>query len=172
MGIGIPIFRQVEITIVVAENDTPIRLQIERSNPAILAPQLLWLSTKSRTRLTSPRRLILACAMKNTSKNKKEHNQIANEWLSHEVGDSQTDERWNCSWQNNLSKTQTLMEGQRLFMKTLGSCKSPRHTPNGPKLDTWSNGPKDGVVAPWQILDADLFRRFPLILKGFWRETT
>ena len=28
--------------------------------------------------------------------------------------------------------------------------------PNGPKHDTWSNGPKDGVVAPWQILDADL----------------
>jgi len=38
MGAGIPIFRQVEVTIVVAENDTPIRLQIERSNPAILAP--------------------------------------------------------------------------------------------------------------------------------------
>ena len=36
MGTGIPIFRQVMITIVVAENDTPIRLQIERSNPAIL----------------------------------------------------------------------------------------------------------------------------------------
>ena len=38
---GIPIFHQVEVTIVVAENDTPIWLQIERSNPAILAPQLL-----------------------------------------------------------------------------------------------------------------------------------
>ena len=79
METGIPIFRQVMVTIVVAENDTPIRLQIERSNPAILAPQLLWLSTKSRTRLTSPRRLIPACATKNTSKNKKEHNQISNE---------------------------------------------------------------------------------------------
>ena len=44
---GIPIFRQVVVTIVVAENDTPIRLQIERSNPTILAPPLLWLSTKS-----------------------------------------------------------------------------------------------------------------------------
>ena len=42
MGMGILIFRQVEVTIVVAENDTPIRLQIKRSNPAILAPQLLW----------------------------------------------------------------------------------------------------------------------------------
>jgi len=78
METGIPIFRQVMVTIVVAENDTPIRLQIERSNPAILAPQLLWLSTESRTRLTSPRRLIPACATKNTSKNKKERNQIAN----------------------------------------------------------------------------------------------
>jgi hypothetical protein len=85
------------VTIVVVENDTLIRLQIERLNHAILAPQLLWLSTKSRTRLTSPRRLILACATKNTSKNKKEHNQIANERLSHEVGVSQTDERQNCS---------------------------------------------------------------------------
>jgi hypothetical protein len=85
------------VTIVVVENDTLIWLQIERLNHAILAPQLLWLSTKSRTRLTSPRRLILACATKNTSKNKKEHNQIANERLSHEVGVSQTDERQNCS---------------------------------------------------------------------------
>ena len=79
METGIPIFRQVEVIIAVAENDTPIRLQIERSNPAILAPQFLWLSTKSQTRLTSPRRLILAYATKNTSKNKKEHNQIADE---------------------------------------------------------------------------------------------
>jgi hypothetical protein len=76
METGVPIFHQVMVTIVVAENDTPIWLQIERSNPEILAPQLLWLSTESRTRLTSPRRLIPACAMKNTSKNKKDHNQI------------------------------------------------------------------------------------------------
>ena len=79
METGIPIFRQVEVTIVVAENDTPIRLQIERSNPTILAPQLLWLSIETRIQLTSPRRLILACATKNTSKNKKESNQIADE---------------------------------------------------------------------------------------------
>ena len=32
----------------------------------------------------------------------------------------------------------------------------PRRPPNGPKHDTWSNGPEDGVVAPWQILDANL----------------
>ena len=30
METGIPIFRQVMVTIVVVENDTPIRLQIER----------------------------------------------------------------------------------------------------------------------------------------------
>ena len=79
METRILIFHQVVITIVVAENDTPFWLQIERSNPAILAPQILWLSTETRIRLISPRRLIPACTMKNTSKNKKEHNQIADE---------------------------------------------------------------------------------------------
>ena len=79
MVTGIPMFRQVMVTIVVVENDTPIRLQIERSNLVILAPQLLWLSTESRTRLTSLRRLIPAFATKNTCKNKKESNQITNE---------------------------------------------------------------------------------------------
>ena len=79
METGIPIFRQVEVTIVVAENDTPIQLQIERSNPAILASQLLWLSTDTRIWLTMPRRLIPAYATKNTSKNEKESNQIADE---------------------------------------------------------------------------------------------
>ena len=59
------------------------------------------------------------------------------------------------------------MEGRWLFMKTLGSCNTPGRAPNGPKHDTWSIGPKDGVAAPWQILDADLFRRFPLILEAF-----
>ena len=33
----------------------------------------------------------------------------------------------------------------------------PRRAPNGPKHDTRSNGPKDGVTAPWQILDTELF---------------
>ena len=74
MGTGIPIFRQVEVTIIVAENDTPIPFQIEISNPAILAPQLLWLSTKTRFQLTSPGRITPAYAMKNTSKSKKENN--------------------------------------------------------------------------------------------------
>ena len=39
--------------------------------------------------------------------------------------------------------------------------------PNGPKHDTRSNGPKDGVVALWQILNADLFLPFPFIPKVF-----
>ena len=43
----------------------------------------------------------------------------------------------------------------------------PRRAPNGPKHDTRSNGLKDGVAAPWQILDADLFRRFLLIPNSF-----
>jgi hypothetical protein len=53
-------------------NTTLIRLQVSNSNPAILAPQLLWLSTVVTIRLTSPRRLIPACETKNTSKNSKE----------------------------------------------------------------------------------------------------
>ena len=39
--------------------------------------------------------------------------------------------------------------------------------PNGPKHDTRFNGPKDGVAATWQILDADLFRRFLLMPSSF-----
>jgi len=76
-------------------------------------------------RLTSPRRLILACESKNTSKNKEECNPIADVWLNSWVGVSQTDLAANCSWQNNLSKIQTLMVWRLLFMKTLGSCKTP-----------------------------------------------
>jgi hypothetical protein len=44
--------------------------------PAIAAPRLLRLSTGV-ARPTSPRRLILACESKNTSKNKEECNTIA-----------------------------------------------------------------------------------------------
>ena len=54
-----------------------------------------------------------------------------------------------------------------MIIKVLGSSPTLDAPSNGPKHDTWSNGPKDGVVAPWQILDADLFRRFRLILKVF-----
>ena len=59
-----------------------------------------------------------------------------------------------------------------MIIKVLGLSPTLDTPPNGPKHDTRSNGPKDGVAAPWQILDADLFRRFPLILKGFRCETT
>jgi hypothetical protein len=45
-------------------------------NPAIIAPRLLRLSTGV-ARPTSPKSLILACKSKNTSKNKKECNTIA-----------------------------------------------------------------------------------------------
>ena len=41
MGTGIPIFRQVVVTIVVAENDTPIRLQIEPCNLSTTTPLVI-----------------------------------------------------------------------------------------------------------------------------------
>ena len=41
MGTGIPIFRQVVVTIVVAENDTPIRLQIEPGNLSTTTPLVI-----------------------------------------------------------------------------------------------------------------------------------
>ena len=41
METGIPIFRQVMVTIVVAENDTPIRLQIEPCNLSTTAPLVI-----------------------------------------------------------------------------------------------------------------------------------
>ena len=41
MGTGIPIFRQVVVTIVVAESDTPIWLQIEPCNLSTTAPLVI-----------------------------------------------------------------------------------------------------------------------------------
>ena len=41
METGIPIFRQVTVTIVVAENDTPIRLQIEPCNLSTTTPLVI-----------------------------------------------------------------------------------------------------------------------------------
>ena len=41
MGMGIPIFYQVVVTIVVAENDTPIRLQIEPCNLSTTTPLVI-----------------------------------------------------------------------------------------------------------------------------------
>ena len=59
-----------------------------------------------------------------------------------------------------------------MIIKVLGSKPTLDMPPNGPKHDTWSIGPKDGAAALWQILDADLFRRFPLILEAFLCEIT
>ena len=59
-----------------------------------------------------------------------------------------------------------------MIIKVLGSSPTLDASPNGPKHNTRSNGPKEGVAAPWQIMDANLFRRFPLISKRFWCETT
>ena len=41
MGMGILIFRQVEVTIVVAESDTPIQLQIEPCNLSTTTPLVI-----------------------------------------------------------------------------------------------------------------------------------
>ena len=41
MGTGIPIYRQVQVTIVVAENDTPIWLQIEPYNLSTTTPLVI-----------------------------------------------------------------------------------------------------------------------------------
>ena len=55
-----------------------------------------------------------------------------------------------------LNKTQTLRRATATIYRVLGVT-PPGCAPNGPKHDTRSNGPKDGVAVPWQILDADLF---------------
>jgi hypothetical protein len=40
--------------------------------------------------------------------------------------------------------------------------RDPWTRPNGLRRDTWPNGPRDGVAAPKQNLNAELFRRFLL----------
>ena len=52
-----------------------------------------------------------------------------------------------------------------MIIKVLGSSPTVDAPPNGPKHDTRSNGPKDGVVAPRQILDAD-FSLIPVDSEG------
>ena len=70
--------------------------------------------------LTSPRRLIFICESKNTSKNKREHYSIKEIFgLSTRMWGFTNQWRQNCFWQINLSKTQTLMVWQLLYMKTL-----------------------------------------------------
>ena len=41
IGTEIPIFRQIEVTIIVVENDTPIRLQIEPCNLSTTTPLVI-----------------------------------------------------------------------------------------------------------------------------------
>jgi hypothetical protein len=48
--------------------DTPIRLQIQRNEPCNLSTTNPLVISRAATRLTSPRRLTLACESKNTSK--------------------------------------------------------------------------------------------------------
>ena len=76
--------------------------------PAIAASRLLWLSTGG-ARSTLRRRLILACESKNASKNKKDCNQIAHEWLISRSWGLTKRRWWNYCKQNNLSKTQNIM---------------------------------------------------------------
>jgi hypothetical protein len=48
---------------------------------------------------------------------------------------------------------------------------NPGHAPNGLNEDTRPKRPKDGVAAPEQILDVNLFRQFPWILDEFGPKT-
>ena len=61
-----------------------------------------------------------------------------------------------------LSKTQNLMWRRLQNKESIRVCVTPRLAPNGLRRDTRPNGPTDGVAAPKQNLNADLFRRFPL----------
>jgi hypothetical protein len=47
---------------------------------------------------------------------------------------------------------------------------NPGCAPNGLNEDTRPKRPKDGVAAPEQILDVNLFRQFPRILDEFGPE--
>jgi hypothetical protein len=49
----------------------------------------------------------------------------------------------------------------------LGACTTSGGTPNELQHDTRANSPTNGVVAPKQNLNADLFRRFPLTPNDF-----
>jgi hypothetical protein len=109
--LGFPIFGKVLITLDLVESrHNSIRLPNNSAlNPAIAAPRHLWLSTGV-ARSTSPRRLSPCLRIKNTRKNTKECNQIADEWLiSQSWGLTNRWRRRNCCQQNNLSKTPTLM---------------------------------------------------------------
>ena len=61
-----------------------------------------------------------------------------------------------------LSKTQTSMWQRLLNKESIRACVTLGLAPNGLRRDTRPNGPTDGVAAPKQNLNAELFRRFPL----------
>jgi hypothetical protein len=109
------------------------------------------------TRMTSPRRLIPASTIKNTSKNRR-YNQtdlitrwsLTNRWTA-----TLFDDRLN------LSKTQTLKWWQLLNERELEACKPPGRNPNRLQHGTRANGSTNGDTALWQILDAHLCWWFP-----------
>jgi hypothetical protein len=61
-----------------------------------------------------------------------------------------------------LKQNPTLMWRRLLNKQSIRACVTPRRAPNGLRRDTRPNGPTNGVAAPKQNLNADLFRRFPL----------
>jgi len=144
MGTGVPIFRQEDNYRFVDNPTQAIRLRINKTRSRNRTTMSSLGYQPCTARLTLPRRLILACESKNTSKNKEEHNQIVDEWLNSRVGVSQTDLAANCSVQNNLNKTQTLTRVWRMLRNSLGSCKTPGRAPNGLQHDT---RPKDRKTA-------------------------
>ena len=95
--LGCPIFRQIVITIDLVETwHSRSGFRSQNPKPAIAAPRRLLVINRAH-RLTSPRRVIPACELKNTSKNKEERNWNCRFSITLEVGVSQTDERRNCS---------------------------------------------------------------------------
>jgi hypothetical protein len=120
------------------------------------------------TWMTSPWRLILTSTIKNTSKNRRcNQTDLITRWsLTNRWTVTPFDDRLN------LSKTQTLKWWQLLNKRELGACKPPRRNPNGLQHGTRANSPTDGDTAPWQILDAQLYRRFLSTQKEFWGGTS
>jgi hypothetical protein len=62
--------------------------------------------------------------------------------------------------QNESKKHQTLMVVVVADKIGFRGMQDPSLPPNGLQHDTRANNPKDGVTAPKQNLDADLFRQF------------
>jgi hypothetical protein len=119
------------------------------------------------TQMTSPWRLIPTSTIKNTSKNRRcNQTNLVTRWgLTN---------RWTVTLFDEIESKQNpnLIWWWLLNKKELGACKSPRCNPNGFQHGTRANGPTDGDTAPWQILDAQLFRRFPSTQKKYWGGTS